>query len=146
LLHYYVIPFIIGIIAAVIILVNSSRIKSTAKQQADNQVLKEQLIAFKHISYPRLKQMTMIVCHNCNNYESSIGKDGTRSDHFIDGSILERDILSCMPRLRQFNYHIRSILQNASHIKIRQSFFNQQEPFKCVLDHFKNKYEQISTV
>ncbi|CAF4694596.1 unnamed protein product, partial [Rotaria socialis] len=49
LLHYYVIPFIIGIIAAVIILVNSSRIKSTAKQQADNQVLKEQLIAFKHV-------------------------------------------------------------------------------------------------
>ncbi|CAM4912887.1 unnamed protein product [Rotaria socialis] len=76
----------------------------------------------------------------------AIGKDGTRSDHFIDGSILERDILSYMPRLRQFNYHIRSILQNASHIKIRQSFFNQQEPFKCVLDHFKNKYEQISTV
>ncbi|CAF4659873.1 unnamed protein product [Rotaria socialis] len=94
----------------------------------------------KSISYPRLKQMTMIVCHN------SIGKDGTRSDHFIDGSILQRDILSYMPRLRQFNYHIRSILQNASHIKIRQSFFNQQEPFKCVLDHFKNKYEQISTV
>ncbi|CAF4943301.1 unnamed protein product, partial [Rotaria socialis] len=49
LLHYYVIPFIIGIIAAVIILVNLSRIKSTAKQQADNQVLKEQLIAFKHV-------------------------------------------------------------------------------------------------
>jgi hypothetical protein len=51
-----------------------------------------------------------------------------------------------MPRLRQFNYHIRSILNVASHIKIRQSFLKQQQPFNCVFDHFKNKYEQISTV
>ncbi|CAF4606074.1 unnamed protein product, partial [Rotaria sp. Silwood2] len=50
-----------------------------------------------------------------------------------------------MPRLRQFNYHIRSILKNASHItidQIRQSFRKQQQPFGCVLDHFNNNYGQ----
>ena len=51
-----------------------------------------------------------------------------------------------MPRLRQFNSHIRSIFNDASHFKIRQSFLKKQEPFHCELDHFKNKYEQISTV
>jgi hypothetical protein len=50
-----------------------------------------------------------------------------------------------MPRLRQFNFHIRSILKTASHIiinRIRQSFLNQQQPFDCVLDHFRNNYGQ----
>jgi len=50
-----------------------------------------------------------------------------------------------MPRLRQFNFHIRSILKNASHVtidQIRQSFLNQQQPFDCVLDHFSNNYGQ----
>ncbi|CAF1227901.1 unnamed protein product, partial [Rotaria sordida] len=75
----------------------------------------------------------------------TIGTDGVTPNHFIDGSILERDILSYMPRLRQFNYHIRSILKHASHIKIdkiRQSFLKEQQSFNCVLDHFKNNYGQ----
>jgi hypothetical protein len=66
-------------------------------------------------------------------------------NHFIDGFLLERNILPYMPRLPQFNFHIRSILKNASHItidQIRQSFLKQQQPFDCVLDHFKNNYGQ----
>ena len=76
----------------------------------------------------------------------SIGEDGTKRPlHFIDRSILERNILPYMPHLRQFNYHIRSILMNASHItidQIRQGFQRQQQPFDCVLDHFNNNYGQ----
>jgi hypothetical protein len=75
----------------------------------------------------------------------AIGKDGIRPSHFINGSILEKNILRYMPCLRQFNYHIRSILKNASHIiidQIRQSFLKHQQPFNCVLDHFKNEYGQ----
>ncbi|CAF2608635.1 unnamed protein product [Rotaria sp. Silwood2] len=83
--------------------------------------------------------------HSQTGIPYTIGQDGITPNHFIDGSILERDIVSYMHRLRQFNYHIRSILKNASHIKIdkiRQSFLKQQQPFDCVLDHFKNKYGQ----
>ena len=50
-----------------------------------------------------------------------------------------------MPRLRQFNFHIRSILKNASRItidQIRQSFVKQQQPFDVVLDYFANNYSQ----
>jgi hypothetical protein len=75
----------------------------------------------------------------------AIGVEGIIPSHFIDGSILEKNILSSMPRLRQFNYHIRSILKNASHItidQIHQSFEKQQQPFHCVLDHFNNNYSQ----
>lgn len=71
----------------------------------------------------------------------SIGVNGLTPNHFIDGSILERDIIRYMPRLRQCNYHIRSILKNASHItvdQIRQSFIKEQQPFDCVVDHFNN--------
>jgi hypothetical protein len=74
----------------------------------------------------------------------AIGVNGTTPNHFIDGFILERNIVSYMPRLSQFNFHIRSILKNASHItieQIRQSFRKQQS-FDCVLDHFKNNYSQ----
>ena len=73
--------------------------------------------------------MTMIMYRNLNNYELcisllqslsnveyltlllSIGVNGIIFNHFIDGSILERDILRYMSRLRIFNYHIRSILK-----------------------------------
>ncbi|CAF3033751.1 unnamed protein product [Rotaria sp. Silwood2] len=75
----------------------------------------------------------------------AIGVQGTTPNYFIDGFFLERNILPYMPRLRQFNYHIRSILKNASHItidQIRQSFRKQQQPFGCVLDHFNNNYGQ----
>ena len=115
------------------------------------------------ISCPNLKQMTMTIYQNFGNYEPcisllqrlpnieyltlllAIGVNGTTPNHFIDGFILERNILPYMPHLRQFNFHIRSILKNASHIttdQIRQSFLKQQQPFDCVLDHFMNKYGQ----
>jgi len=105
--------------------------------------------------------MTITMYRNFNNYELcisllqrlsnveyltlllAIGTTGITPNHFIDGSILERDILPYMPRLRQFNFHIRSILKNASNItidQIRQSFLKQQQRFDCVLDHFKNNY------
>ena len=75
----------------------------------------------------------------------AIGEEGTTRSHFIDRFILERNILPYMPHLRQFNYHIRSILENASHItidQIRQSFQKDEQSFDCVIDHFKNKYSQ----
>ncbi|CAF2749896.1 unnamed protein product [Rotaria sp. Silwood2] len=117
----------------------------------------------RSISCPNLKQMTITMYRNFNNYEPcisllqhllnveyltlllAIGVQGTTPNHFIDGFFLERNILPYMPRLRQFNYHIRSILKNASHItidQIRQSFRKQQQPFGCVLDHFNNNYGQ----
>ncbi|CAF1100941.1 unnamed protein product [Rotaria sordida] len=117
----------------------------------------------RSISCPNLKQMTMTMYRNFNNYVPcisllqqllnveyltlllAIGVQGTTPNHFIDGFFLERNILPYMPRLRQFNYHIRSILKNASHItidQIRQSFLKQQQPFDCVLDNFNNNYGQ----
>jgi hypothetical protein len=105
--------------------------------------------------------MTMIIQQNFNNYQAcfsllqrlsnveyltlllAIGKDGTTPSHFIDGFVLERNILPFMPSLRQFNFHIRSILKNASHLtkidQIRQSFLKQED---CSLDYFNNKYGQ----
>jgi len=66
--------------------------------------------------------------------------------HYIDGFDLEKDIISYMPHLRQFNFHIRSILKNASHINIetiRQSFIrHQQQSVDCVIDYFNNDYVQ----
>ena len=62
----------------------------------------------------------------------SIGEDGITPNHFIDGFVLEKNIFQYMSHLRQFSFHIRSILKNASHIKIdqiRQSFLRQQKPF-----------------
>ena len=50
-----------------------------------------------------------------------------------------------MPHLRQFNFHIRSILNNASRltiVQIRQTFLKQEQPFDCALDYFNNKYGQ----
>ena len=75
----------------------------------------------------------------------AISRNGTKPNHFIDGSILEKNIYPYMPHLRQFNFHIRSILKNASHVtvdQIRQSFLKQQQAFDCALDHFKNGYGQ----
>ncbi|CAF2825535.1 unnamed protein product [Rotaria sp. Silwood2] len=115
------------------------------------------------ISCPNLKQMTMTIYRNFNNYEPfifllqrlvnveyltlllAINVKGIVSSYFIDGFFLEKNILRYMPHLRQFNYHIRSILKNASHItidRIRQSFLKQRQPFDCVLDNFNNNYGQ----
>src|SRR5690242_3684055 len=107
--------------------------------------------------------MTMTMYRNCDDYELcvsllqrlsnveyltlllAIGREGTTPNHFIDGFLFERHILPYMPRLRQLNYHIRSILKNAAYItidQIRQSFLKQKQPFNCVLDHFNNNYGQ----
>ena len=67
------------------------------------------------------------------------------SNHFIDGLDLERDIISYMPNLFQFDFHIRSILKNADHIevdKIRQSFNQYEQSIDCTIDYFNNGYGQ----
>ena len=108
--------------------------------------------------------MKMMAYRNINNYEPCISLlqrlsnveyltlllaievNGTRSNHFIEGSVLEKDVVAYMPRLSQFHFHIRSVLKNASHVKIeqiRQSFQKQQtQTFDCVLDSFNNNYSQ----
>ena len=66
-------------------------------------------------------------------------------NHFIDGSDLQRDIISYMPNLFQFDFHIRSILKNADHIKldkIRQSFIQYEQSIDCTIDYFNNEYGQ----
>ncbi|CAF3863221.1 unnamed protein product [Rotaria sordida] len=74
--------------------------------------------------------------------------NGTRSrlDHFVDGFDLEKDIVSYMPYLHQFNFHIRTIFQNATHVEIntiRESFLKyQQESIGCTVDYFNNNYGQ----
>jgi hypothetical protein len=69
----------------------------------------------------------------------------TESNHFIDGFHLQRNIVSYMPHLCQFHFHIRSILQNAPYIDIdtvRQSFIEKQQSVDCALDYFDNNYGQ----
>jgi hypothetical protein len=73
----------------------------------------------------------------------AIGVGAVGPDHFIDGIDLEKDIVSYMPRLRQFKFHIRSILKGAPHIEVealRLSFVNQEQPVDCILDYFNNHY------
>jgi hypothetical protein len=75
----------------------------------------------------------------------AIGATGSRPDHFIDEFDLQRDIISFMPHLRQFNFHICSILENPPHMdinRIRQSFIKQQSFVDCALDYFNNNYRQ----
>ena len=114
------------------------------------------------ISCPNLKQMSLIMYRNFSNYKQcisllqrlsnveqltlllAIGNKRNKHSHFIDGYVLERDILPYMPQLRQFHFHIRSILKNRFRTtidQIRQSF-RRQQPFDCVLDYFKNEYGQ----
>ncbi|CAF3246221.1 unnamed protein product [Rotaria sp. Silwood2] len=117
------------------------------------------------ISCPHLKQLTMKVYRNIHNYKECIvpllqrlsnieyltlllAINGRRSrlDHFVDGFDLEKDIVSYMPHLHQFNFHIRSIFQNAIHVEIdtiHQSFLKyQQESVGCTVDYFNNNYGQ----
>ena len=51
----------------------------------------------------------------------AIGVNGIEPNHFIDGSVLRNEILflTCLA-YRQFHFHIRSILKNASHVTIDQ--------------------------
>jgi len=76
----------------------------------------------------------------------AIGERKHMTNYFINGYDLENDIISYMPHLYQFNFHIRSILENAPHVEIdtiRQSFRKQQHQFiDCTLDYFNNNYGQ----
>jgi hypothetical protein len=66
------------------------------------------------------------------------------SSRFIDGSDLEKNIISYMPNLSQFNFHIRSTLQHAPFIEvdtIRQSFIREKS-VDCILDYFNNEHGQ----
>jgi hypothetical protein len=75
----------------------------------------------------------------------AIHKTTTTSNQFIDRFFLETNILPYMPRLHQFNFHIRSILKKTSRVtieQIHQSFVKRQQTFNCVFDHFKNNYGQ----
>jgi hypothetical protein len=67
------------------------------------------------------------------------------SKHFIDGFDLDKDIILYMPHLCQFDFHIRSILPNASHVEIdtiRQSFMKQQRSVDCTIDYFDGGHGQ----
>ncbi|CAF1442490.1 unnamed protein product [Rotaria sordida] len=117
------------------------------------------------ISCPHLKQLTMKIYQNIIHYEECIVSllqrfsnieyltlllaiDGTTSrlNNFINGFDLEKDIVSYMPNLRQFNFHIRTIFENATHIEIdtiRQSFLKYQKgSVDCAVDYFNNNYSQ----
>jgi hypothetical protein len=66
-------------------------------------------------------------------------------NHFLGGTHLEEHIVSYMPYLKQLNFHIRSILKDASHVDIdtiRQSFIKQQQPVECAVEYFNNNYGQ----
>jgi hypothetical protein len=127
--------------------------------------LKFELIYFIQIFCPNLKQLTITCYRNIPRYDKLIllfprlstvehlilllAVDATRSglDHFIDGLDLQRNVISHMPDLRQFNFHIRSVLQDAPQIDIdmlRQSFLEQrvQQSVDCTLDYFNNHFGQ----
>ncbi|CAF4246636.1 unnamed protein product, partial [Rotaria sordida] len=74
----------------------------------------------------------------------------TRLDHFIGGFDLEKAIVSYMSLLRQFNFHIDSILKNPAHIEIdtiRQSFMkHQQQSVDFAVDYFNNNYGSMSNL
>jgi len=76
----------------------------------------------------------------------AIGQRRSMTNYFIDGYHLENDIISYMPHLNQFYFHIRSVLENAPHVEIdtiRQSFRKSQYQFvDCTLDYFNNTYGQ----
>ncbi len=75
----------------------------------------------------------------------AIGVDRSGPYHFIDGSHLQRDIISHMPHLRQFYFHIRSIVPHAPHTDIetiRQNFVQKERSVGCVLHYFNNHFGQ----
>ncbi|CAF2837225.1 unnamed protein product [Rotaria sp. Silwood2] len=116
------------------------------------------------ISSPYLKELTITSYRNIPQYERyivpllqrlstikyltlllAIGVERFQPHHFIDGYNLQRDIISHMPHLRQFYFHIRSIVVSVPHIDIdtiRQSFFHQEQSVDCVLDYFNNECGQ----
>ncbi|CAF3704826.1 unnamed protein product [Rotaria socialis] len=118
----------------------------------------------KSISCPNLKRLTMISFRSIIDYENlflpvlqrlsnveylilllAIEFKRNTPKHFIDGFDLDKDIISYMPHLCQFHFHIRSILPNASHVEIdtiRQTFMKQQQPVDCAIDYFNNNHGQ----
>ncbi|CAF3201995.1 unnamed protein product [Rotaria sp. Silwood2] len=116
------------------------------------------------ISCPYLKELTITSYRNIPYYDPfvvpllqrlttieyltlllAVGVEKFVPRHFIDGYGLQRDIISYMPHLRQFHFHIRSIVAYASHIDIdtiRQSFVHQEQSVDCVLDYFNNSCGQ----
>ncbi|CAF4270243.1 unnamed protein product, partial [Rotaria magnacalcarata] len=112
---------------------------------------------------PNLKQLAITIYRTIRDYETlvlalqrlsnveyltlllAIDCEEIRPHHFIDGFDLEDDIISYMPHLRQFHFHIRSILKDASHAEldtIRQSFVKQQQSIDFPIDYFDNNYGQ----
>ncbi|CAF3885979.1 unnamed protein product [Rotaria sp. Silwood1] len=68
----------------------------------------------------------------------------TKSNRFVDGFHLERNIVSHMPHLCQFDFHIRSVLKNFSYIEldiVRQSFVKQKS-MDYTIEYFNNRYGQ----
>ncbi|CAF2731684.1 unnamed protein product [Rotaria sp. Silwood2] len=118
----------------------------------------------KSISCPNLKRLTVISYRSIIDYENlflpvlqrlsnveylilllAIEFKSNTPKHFIDGFDLDKDIISYMPHLCQFHFHIRSILPNASHVEIdtiRQSFMKQQQSVDCAIDYFNNDHGQ----
>ncbi|CAF1300487.1 unnamed protein product [Rotaria magnacalcarata] len=117
----------------------------------------------KSILCPNLKQLAITIYRTIRDYETlvlalqrlsnveyltlllAIDCEEIRPHHFIDGFDLEDDIISYMPHLRQFHFHIRSILKDASHAEldtIRQSFVKQQQSIDFPIDYFDNNYGQ----
>ncbi|CAF1433754.1 unnamed protein product [Rotaria sordida] len=117
------------------------------------------------ISCPNLKELTITCYRNILHYDRfillfprlstvehltlllGVGANRFGLDHFIDGFDLQRNVISQMPHLRQFNFYIRSILKDAPQINIdilRQSFLEQriQQFVDCTLDYFNNHYGQ----
>ncbi|CAF1165656.1 unnamed protein product [Adineta steineri] len=109
-----------------------------------------------------LKQLTMTVYRNILSYKEYVlpllqhlssvehltlllAIDLTKSDNFIDGHHLQRNIVSYMPNLCQFHFHVRSILRNASYTEIdttiSQSFIEEQS-VDYAIDYFNNHYSQ----
>jgi hypothetical protein len=63
----------------------------------------------------------------------------------VFSSFARSEIISHMPHLHQFYFHIRSIVPHTPHIDIdtiRQSFVQQEQSVGCVLDYFKNNFGQ----
>ncbi|CAF1686998.1 unnamed protein product [Rotaria magnacalcarata] len=118
----------------------------------------------KSISCPNLKRLTMISYRSIIDYENlflpvlqrlsnveylilllAIEFERNTPKHFIDGFDLDKDIISYMPHLCQFHFHIRSILPNACHVEIdtiRQTFMKQQQSVDCAIDYFNNDHGQ----
>ncbi len=111
-----------------------------------------------------MKQLTVTIYHNIVNYSEcivpllqrlsnverltlllAIDITTTRLSHFVTEFDLEKDIVSYMPHLCQFNFHIRSILENTSPVEIgtiRRSVMKCQQAVICTVDYFNNNYGQ----